>query len=147
VQRVLVASPGYLTRYGRPKTPSDLSAHRCIASTAITASNVWTFGAGGNAKWAKSVRINPRLSINSAEAAIRSAVSGVGVTSALSYQVAEQLASGALIRLLASHEPPPLPVHLVYPASSAQTAKVRSFVELAAPRLRALLAGASQRRR
>ena len=146
VQRILVASPAYIARFGRPKTPSDLSAHRCIASTPITASNVWTFGAG-NGQRAKSVRVSPRLFVNSAEAAIRSAVSGVGVTFAVSYQVPEHLASGALVRLLAPYEPPALPVHLVYPATSAQTAKVRSFVELATRRLRALLGERSSRRK
>ena len=45
----------------------------------------------------------------------------------------------------ASVEPPPVPVHLVYPAANARTAKVRAFVELAAPRLRALLAAATGR--
>jgi DNA-binding transcriptional LysR family regulator len=34
---------------------------------------------------------------------------------------------------------PPIPVHLLYPAASALTAKVRAFVDAAAPRLRAVL--------
>ncbi len=72
------------------------------------------------------------LTVNVADAAIRSAVDGVGVTCVLSYQVAEHLASGALVRILAQHEPP-LPVQVVYPATSARTAKVRAFVDLAAP--------------
>jgi DNA-binding transcriptional LysR family regulator len=79
------------------------------------------------------------LTVNVTDAAIRSAINGVGVTCALSYQVKEHLASGALVRVLAPYEPPPLPVHVVYPATSARTAKVRTFVEAAVPRLRASL--------
>jgi DNA-binding transcriptional LysR family regulator len=139
VRRMVVASPEYLELHGRPKTPSDLAAHRCVASTAITPSDVWTFGARREGDRAKHVRITPVLSVNLAEAAIRSALSGIGITCALSYQVSEQLSSGALVRLLGAFEPPPLPVHLVYPAANARTAKVRAFVELAAPRLRSLL--------
>jgi DNA-binding transcriptional LysR family regulator len=139
VRRMVVASPEYLERHGRPKRPSDLAAHRCIASTAITPSDVWTFGARREGDRAKHVRVTPVLSVNLAEAAIRSALSGIGITCALSYQVSEQLSSGALVRLLGAFEPPPLPVHLVYPATTARTAKVRAFVELAAPRLRSLL--------
>jgi DNA-binding transcriptional LysR family regulator len=139
VRRMLVASPEYLERHGRPRTPSDLAAHRCIASTAVTPSDVWTFGVRREGARAKHVRITPVLSVNLAEAAIRSAQSGIGITCALSYQVSEQLSSGALVRLLGAFEPRPVPVHLVYPATSARTARVKAFVELAAPRLRSLL--------
>jgi DNA-binding transcriptional LysR family regulator len=81
------------------------------------------------------------LSVNTAQAAITSARAGLGVTSALSYQVAAAIRAGALVPLLTRYEPEPLPVHLVHPAGTTQTAKVRAFVALATPRLRALLAG------
>lgn len=100
---------------------------------------MWTFGARGGDRGLKHVRVTPTLAVNVADAAIRSALDGIGVTCALSYQVAEHLESGALVRLLAPYEPPPLPVHVVYPRASARTAKVRAFVEAAVPRLRALL--------
>jgi DNA-binding transcriptional LysR family regulator len=138
VRRVVVASPEYLARRGRPRAPSDLPGHRCIASTAVTPNDTWTFGARAGGERAKQVRVTPTLSVNVADAAIRAAASGVGITCALSYQVAEHLGSGALVRLLQGFEPP-LPVHLAYPATSARTAKVRAFVEMAAPRLRAVL--------
>jgi DNA-binding transcriptional LysR family regulator len=138
VRRVVVASPEYLARFGRPKDPADLAAHRCISSTAITPTDVWTFGTAGG-RQGKRVRVSPILTVNVVDAAARSAMSGVGVTCALSYQVAEHLASGALVRVLSQYEPPPLPVHVVYPATSARTSKVRAFVEIAAPRLRTLV--------
>jgi DNA-binding transcriptional LysR family regulator len=138
VRRVVVASPDYLARHGRPKTPGDLTLHRCIASTAITPHDAWTF-AGGAGKRARRVKVTPLLGVNVAAAAIRSAMRGVGITCALSYQVAAELEARSLVRLLPSFEPPPMPVHIVYPATSARTAKVRAFVELAAPRLRAIL--------
>jgi DNA-binding transcriptional LysR family regulator len=134
VQRVVVASPAYLARHGRPKRPADLARHRCIASSALTPSDVWAFSAR------RRVRVTPVLAVNIADAAIRAALDGGGVTCALSYQVSEHLASGALVRLFATAEPPPVPVHLVYPSASARAAKVRAFVQLATPRLRALLA-------
>jgi DNA-binding transcriptional LysR family regulator len=138
VRRVVVASPSYLAANGHPRAPRDLGKHRCIASTAVTPLGSWSFGAGKGAR-AKRVRIDPVLSVNVAGAAIRSALTGIGITCALSYQVAEHLESGALIRLLARFEPPPMPVHIVYPATGARTAKVRAFVERVVPRLRAIL--------
>jgi DNA-binding transcriptional LysR family regulator len=146
VRRLVVASPEYLARFGRPKDPMALAGHRCISSTAITPTDVWTFGAA-NARRGKHVRVSPCLTVNVAEAAIRSAIHGIGVTCALSYQVKESLATGALVRVLAQYEPPPLPVHIVYPATSARTAKVRAFVEAAVPLLRAVLDERTTRKR
>jgi DNA-binding transcriptional LysR family regulator len=86
------------------------------------------------------VKVRPVLTVNSALAAIGSAVDGHGVTCVLSYQVAGDVAAGRLVRLLTEHEPEPLPVHVVYPAASVATARVRAFVDLAVPHLRAALA-------
>lgn len=138
VHRVVVASPAYLARHGRPKTPSDLARHRCVASTSLTPQDYWSF-AGRRGARARRVKVSPVLSVNVAEAALRSAVAGLGVTCALSYQVAEHLARGSLVRLLTSYEGPPTPVHLLCPAGGAKAPKVRAFVELATKRLRAAL--------
>lgn len=140
VRRVVVASPAYLARHGRPTSAAALAEHRSIVCTGITPNDTWTFGARREGERGKQVRVTPVLSVNLAEAAIGAATNGVGVTCVLSYQVAESVRSGALVVLLAELEPPPVPVHLVYPSTSARTAKVRSFVELATPRLRATLA-------
>jgi DNA-binding transcriptional LysR family regulator len=139
VRRVVVASPRYLARHGRPKSPADLAAHRCIASTSLTPSDMWSFGARRDGARATQVRIEPILSVNVADGAIGAALGGLGITCALSYQVRPAVRSGALVALLVAFEPPPLPVHLVYVASAARTAKVRAFVELATPRLRGVL--------
>jgi len=51
-------------------------------------------------------------------------------------QVADAIRTGRLVPLLTAHEPPPFPVHLVCPAGSIATHKVRAFVDLAVPPLR-----------
>ncbi len=146
VRRLVVASPAYLARHGRPREPGDLAGHRCVALTSITPGDSWSFGARREGERARQVRVRPVLSVNTVDAAIGSVVNGVGVGCVLSYQVAGQLASGSLVRLLAPFEPPPLPVHVVYQATSGRTARVRRFVERAAPRLRAVLSERSARR-
>lgn len=135
VRRLLVASPAYLAAHGRPRNPAELAAHRCISSIGLTPSETWTF----RKQRAIHVRVTPVLAVNHAESAIRAAAAGAGITTALSYQVVDQLARGTLVRLLPGFEPPPVPVQLVFPAANARAAKVRAFLELAAPRLRAAL--------
>jgi DNA-binding transcriptional LysR family regulator len=132
VARIVVASPAYLARHGEPARPADLGAHRCIAFTGPGPAETWTFGTGSS----RHVKVRPVLSVNTADAAIATAARGVGVTRVLSYQAAAALRSGELVRVLPSYEPAPLPVHLVTPAASAKTAKVRAFIELALPILR-----------
>ena len=65
--------------------------------------------------------------------------SGTGITRVLSYQVADAIAAGKLLLVLQPFEPEPLPVHLVYPAPSLLTLKLRAFLDFAAPRLKAAL--------
>lgn len=138
VRRVVVAGAGYVARRGAPRTPADLAAHRCVSLSAVTPSDTWTFGAAGGER-GRQVKVRPILTVNVADAAIHAAAADLGVTCALSYQAAALLRSGRLVRVLRAFEPPPLPVQLVFPASSARAAKVRAFVGLAAPRLRGAL--------
>ena len=48
----------------------------------------------------------------------------------LAYQVADSLKAGRLRIVLANYEPPPMPIHLVYPTSRLLSAKVRAFADL-----------------
>lgn len=53
--------------------------------------------------------------------------------------VADRIASGALVEILADRAQPPVPLQLVYPESRLVAPKVRAFIDLSAPRLRAAL--------
>lgn len=52
----------------------------------------------------------------------------------LAYQAAEAIAAGRLQVVLPGFEPPPSPIHLVYPSARLLSASVRAFIELAATR-------------
>ena len=72
------------------------------------------------------------------ETRLRAAREGRGVAQLLSYQVADELASGKLVRLLQAWEAPPLPVHLVTKGRAHRAPKIDAFVDFAAERLKAL---------
>lgn len=133
IRRVVCASPDYLVRFGTPQTPTDLGTHRCVSFEGLMSSTAWTFqGPQGSQR----VPIRSRLSVTTADAAITAAVAGLGVTRVLSYQVAEALASGQLVRVLHGHEPPAVPVSLVYPGQGRLPMKTRAFIDYAAVQLR-----------
>jgi DNA-binding transcriptional LysR family regulator len=136
VRRILVASPDYLARRGVPAGPADLRLHSMIAFTGLMPNREWRFRDGRSGQ---SVSFMPRLEINDAIAAIGAAEMGDGITIALSYMVADQIAAGRLVPVLDAFTPAPVPVSLVYPQNRLISPKVRAFVDFAAPRLRAVL--------
>ncbi|SIS42094.1 LysR family transcriptional regulator [Neptunomonas antarctica] len=133
VRRVICASPEYLQQHGQPQTPDDLLQHTIIASSAISGSLDWRL----NTAEGKPIRIKPRLTVNTNDAALEAALEGFGVTRLLSYQVNQQLASGALVRILETYEPAAWPVHIIHREGRYASAKIRTFVDLMAERLRA----------
>jgi len=134
---VLVASPAYIEEKGAPAAPAELRGCPTIAFTGL--------GSGGGAEWRfgadprSVVHIRPRLVLNSGDAAIAAAEAGLGVTRVLSYQVRDAVTAGRLRTVLGAHEPPPLPVSLVFQAGRAGSPNLRAFVELGTQRLRAAL--------
>jgi DNA-binding transcriptional LysR family regulator len=140
VRRVVCASPSYLASRTPPRNPADLATHDCISFPAITPTEVWTFASSSGPNSYKQVRVRPRLTVTQAEAAIDSAIEGRGVTRVLSYQIEQELHTGRLKLLLERSEPPPQPVHVVYPEARLAAAKVRAFVDFAVPKLKTELA-------
>lgn len=143
VRRVLVAAPVYLKRHGLPRTPSMLREHACIMERDGAETDLWRFSAPPRRSLVPAA-VRPRLRVNSAEAAVDSAVDGHGIARVMSYQAAKDVAAGKLVVLLAQYEPPPIPVHLLLPSARSKTAKQRSFVEFAAPQLRSRLTRAAK---
>jgi DNA-binding transcriptional LysR family regulator len=127
MRRIVVASPGYLKTHGEPGTPETIASHRTIQFGAMSASPDWRFASDG-----REVRVvpTPRLTTNSADAAIQYAARDGGLTRVLAYQAADAIKAGRLKIVLAKFEPPPLPIHIVYPTSRLLSAKVRTFIDL-----------------
>jgi DNA-binding transcriptional LysR family regulator len=127
MRRIVIASSGYLERRGEPKTPEAIASHATIQFGATTASPDWRFVEDGREV---SVACAPRFTTNSADAAIQYAEQGGGLTRVLAYQAAEAIKAGRLRIVLEKFEPPPLPIHIVYPTSRLLSAKVRTFIDL-----------------
>lgn len=133
VRRVVCAAPDYLTRHGTPTTLEDLTTHRILATTTLSANKEWRFGS----TYDQGVRVHPRATVSSIAACIEAVRNGWGITRVLSYQVGADLEAGRLEAVLEAYEPPPLPIHLVHSEGRGAVAKIRTFLDLAAERLRA----------
>ena len=135
VRRIVVAAPSYLARRGVPDRPGDLAGHEAVFGLARSGGREWRFGSDDSSS---AVRLEPRLIANDVEAQLVAVRAGRGIARVLSYQVADDLVSGTLIRLLVPFEPPPVPVQLVVAGTTNMAAKVRAFVDHATSALRRL---------
>ena len=135
VRRVVAASPRYLARHERIAQPADLAEHQVIAMTHFGIDS-WSFPPIDGSTIARTVQFTPRFIVNSIRAAVESAVQGRGIVRMFSYHLADAVADGTLEIILADHEHPPLPVHLVSPHGRLSVPKVRAFVDFALPSLR-----------
>uniref|UniRef100_UPI0035C719CB LysR family transcriptional regulator n=1 Tax=Serratia quinivorans TaxID=137545 RepID=UPI0035C719CB len=128
VSRVTVASPAYLALRGEPSEPAQLVDHDTIVGTQRASLREWRFGPQENGD---RVRLTPRLLLNEVETQLLAARAGKGIARLLSYQVADDLAAGTLVRLLPAFEPLPMPVQLVAQNSQRMPLKVRTFWDYA----------------
>ncbi|MCW5646443.1 MAG: LysR family transcriptional regulator [Sphingopyxis sp.] len=131
VRQMLVASPAYLARRGAPQTIAELAGHDLIGTMGPRAAGEWQLASG---KWRLDPR--PRLVLNTVDGALAAAEAGLGIANLLSYQLADALAAGRLIALLAGEQPPALPVNLLFEPSRAGLPAVRAFVEAMKGRMR-----------
>jgi DNA-binding transcriptional LysR family regulator len=132
IRRVVCGSPAYLAERGEPLTPSELAGHDVVAVVGAWPSLEWRFGRENK----MTVTVHPQLLCNLNEAAIEAASRGCGLIRVLSYQVAGAIAEGRLKAVLTEFEEGPLPVHLVHAGGRSPSAKIRSFLDFAAERLR-----------
>tara|TARA_R110001592_G_scaffold363355_1_gene685039 strand:+ start:4516 stop:5415 length:900 start_codon:yes stop_codon:yes gene_type:complete len=133
IRLVLCASPNYLQQHGLPQQPDELLEHTIIASSAGNNAVGWRFNTEGREK---TLRIQPRLTVTTNDAAIEAAVRGFGITRLFSYQVAPQLASGDLKIILSDYESAPRPIHIVHREGRYTSTRVRAFIDLMVEQLR-----------
>jgi DNA-binding transcriptional LysR family regulator len=126
---VCAAAPAYLARTGTPAEPGDLAHHNCLRYTYRPQPEGWSFSRGGEQV---TVRIGGNLEANNGDALRAAARAGLGIVYLPDFIAAADVASGALVRLLAGWEAPQLPIHAVFPPQRHPSAKLRAFVDFLA---------------
>jgi len=123
---VVCASPAYLTAHGTPDIAAELAEHECL-NFFHTELNLWRLrGPDGDA----AVPVNGRLRINNGQALRAAALEGAGIIMAPAAVVADDLANGRLVRCLADHAAPSLPLHVLTLPDTNAAPKLRSFIDM-----------------
>jgi DNA-binding transcriptional LysR family regulator len=141
VRWLFCASPGYLTRRGKPETPEALPEHDCIAFEGLQTYRDWPVGGGGAAR---SITIRPRFSVNTADAIVEAAAAGLGIARIMSYQAATAVSERRLTLVLGGFAVAPIPVSLVHQQQRIMPLKKRAFLDYVVPRLNLALASVEE---
>lgn len=97
-ERYLVASPAYVANAPALRQPQDLARHACLAYHLPGSGIVWRFRHADGA--IEEVPVSPRHVTNNGMVLLELARMGEGIALLDDYTVADDLASGALVRLL-----------------------------------------------
>ncbi len=140
-QRVLVAAPAYLARCGEPSAPADLAHHACLAvleneAPAARQHVHWTLRHEKESA-AVRVRVAGPLASNSGELVRDWCLAGQGIMLRSLWDIAAQLESGTLVRVLPQHSMPDADIHWVAPWRPQTPRRVRLLVDFLAARFAA----------
>jgi DNA-binding transcriptional LysR family regulator len=124
---VVCASPEYLARRGTPLTPADLIHHDCLRYMLLDAADEWRFKSDGKSY---AVPITARFEAANGSVLRSAALAGMGLCVVPSFIVAADLASGALVQVLADFSFIRLAIMAVYAPARVVPSNVRAFVDL-----------------
>ncbi|RKP47682.1 LysR family transcriptional regulator [Pararobbsia silviterrae] len=142
---ILCASPAFLERHPAPHEPDELIRYSCVVFNSPYLSP-WRFRIPSTGKLL-TLDMAPRLEVTTPDAAVSAAVDGVGLTLVFEHDADEALRNGQLKVLLPEFEVDPVPVHLVHVSRDLMAARLRHFIDFAAPKLRASLSGFGKQNR
>ncbi len=129
---ILVASPDYLRRRGQIVGFEDLSGHDIVVTNASLVGGALQLRKG---KQRIEAPVRPKLITNNAQVLVEALKAGKGVGTTQVLLVADELKSGALIRVLPEYDIEPTEFFLVYPSSKFLRPTVRAFIDFAVPAL------------
>lgn len=123
---VLCASPAYIEKQGRPRTPAELEHHNCLLFSYSAVINEWTFR---NHQGSDTVEISGNYQANNSEALLEAMLRGTGVGRLPTFVAGPHIKAGHLINLLESYRMPSQTIHAVFPQRQYMPAKVRVFLD------------------
>ena len=132
LRTVVVGTPDYFQRHPPPLTPYDLNRHACIGYRLTTSGGLlpWEFEKDG-----KEIKIytNGPLVANDGDLPAAAVRAGAGLGYIMEHDVAEEIASGQLIQVLADWCPAFPGFHLYHPSRRQTSPALRALIAALKP--------------
>jgi DNA-binding transcriptional LysR family regulator len=128
IAEITVASPAYLASHGMPMAPDALDGHQMVAFVSSRTGDVLPleFSVAGALRH---VVLPSRVRVNNSDTMADLARLGFGLAQAPRYRFADDLASGALVEVLADHPPSPTPLSALYLQNRQPALRLRVFLD------------------
>ncbi|MEB2399049.1 MAG: LysR family transcriptional regulator [Alcaligenaceae bacterium] len=138
-ETLLVATPGYLARHGKPRKPEDLSGHNCLYYMRSAASPAWSFEPARRKGERQSVAIKGNFCANNSEALREVVMADQGIALLPDFSAGEDVRAGRLVQLLPQWKPVGVfgdAIYAIRPYSAYVPRAVNAFVQYLKDRLR-----------
>ncbi len=133
-QQLLVASPDYLRKRGRPQSPEDLlDGHVTLSAGEDESRQRWELH--GPAGEVRSIELKPRLAAFDFHMLRSLAKQGIGITMLPEMSCAEAVHNGELELVLPEWKLPVGIIHAVFPSRRGMLPAVRAFIDHLAERM------------
>lgn len=126
---VLLASPDYLARRGRPQRLEDLKKHDCVVFGPSLDDEVWQLK--GPKGW-RSVPVTGRIAVDGSHAEVQAALAGLGIALLPMALADEHIAAGRLEQVLPDYGVDGGSLHVVFPSNRHMPVALRAFIDFVA---------------
>lgn len=126
---VLSASPGYLSKYGLPKTPQQIADHACIIDSNFRIGKQWPFISPNGSS--ETINVSSAMAANSPQAVREMAIAGGGIAMVPDFIVEDAIETGQLTPVLPNYTTLEFGLYAIYPHRKYIAKKVRCFLDFA----------------
>lgn len=128
MRQIAVASPDYIVRFGRPETPKDLHAHKCLRWRwpGRTTPYNWEFFQDG--AWFE-VEVDGPLILSEHPMTIDAAIKGMGIAFWIEHELRPLIEQGTLVPLLEDYSAPFPGFYICYPQQRQMAPALRAFID------------------
>lgn len=127
VRLILVATPQYLKKIDKIKSPEDLKNCTCMSLKGGSLSVRWPLKSskGGVIQ----VPIQARITSNQTNSLLKAALQHAGIALVPRFLCQKELHDGKLVRVLPEYSTPPLPVSMISPLNSTSSARLKITID------------------
>ena len=126
-RRMCVATPDYLKRQGTPRTPAELSKHRCLLlSSESSQPRGWAFTVDN-----KVIHVRPGGTLDCSDGQVLHdwCAQGMGIAWRSTWEVQDEVDDGRLVAVLEEFAAPPNGVYAVFPQRKHLPLRVRLWID------------------
>jgi DNA-binding transcriptional LysR family regulator len=127
VRILLVGSPAYFERHGRPRHPSDLARHKALQYSYQSSGTHWRFKHSRHGEFTQSMAV--QMQANNADALTPALLAGLGVALQPAFLIWQELQTGVLEAVMEEWQVEPIALHILTPPGRNRPARVQALIE------------------